>query len=179
MFICKIINIEQTEYKNKWIVFLCFSHCFRSVWTESGWNGWGWCYLFNDCNYITTQWFSELNCCVCACVCTGPSAGLIVKEEFDPQPSHSSSDGPHSLQTIQHQPAPSHSAPPTSTHPPLSETFSSPALMPPPEAASSAPSPAFSSMAPTPACKTCSCMSKSTPCSERNALCCCVRRCAH
>ncbi|XP_026993765.1 mothers against decapentaplegic homolog 4 isoform X1 [Tachysurus fulvidraco] len=82
---------------------------------------------------------------------TGPSAGLIVKEEFDPQPSHSSSDGPHSLQTIQHQPAPSHSAPPTSTRPPLPETFSSPALMPPPEAASSAPSPAFSSMAPTPA----------------------------
>ncbi|XP_053510221.1 mothers against decapentaplegic homolog 4 isoform X2 [Ictalurus furcatus] len=82
---------------------------------------------------------------------TGPSAGLLVKEEFDPQPSHSSSDVSHSIQTIQHQPAPSQPAPPTSTRPPLPETFSSPALMPPPEAGSSAPSPAFSSMAPTPA----------------------------
>ncbi|KAF7687776.1 mothers against decapentaplegic homolog 4 isoform X1 [Silurus meridionalis] len=82
---------------------------------------------------------------------TGPSAGLLVKEEFDPQPSHSSSDGVQSIQTIQHQPTPSHPAPPPPTRPPLPETFSSPALMPTPEAASSAPSPAFSSMAPTPA----------------------------
>uniref|UniRef100_A0A4W4EWT3 Mothers against decapentaplegic homolog n=1 Tax=Electrophorus electricus TaxID=8005 RepID=A0A4W4EWT3_ELEEL len=67
----------------------------------------------------------------------GPSAGLLVKEEFEGQTSHSSADGSHSIQTIQHQPASSHPAPPTSTRPALPDTFSSPALLPPPDATSS------------------------------------------
>ncbi|KAI5613400.1 mothers against decapentaplegic-like 4 isoform X2 [Silurus asotus] len=102
---------------------------------------------------------------------TGPSAGLLVKEEFDPQPSHSSSDGAQSIQTIQHQPTPSHPAPPPPTRPPLPETFSSPALIATPEAASSAPSPVFSSMAPTPAGKIWTWMCESTLCSLFSAPC--------
>uniref|UniRef100_A0A3B1IFM9 Mothers against decapentaplegic homolog n=1 Tax=Astyanax mexicanus TaxID=7994 RepID=A0A3B1IFM9_ASTMX len=75
--------------------------------------------------------------------CTGPSAGLLVKEEFEGQPSHSSSDAAHSIQTIQHQPAPSHPALPTTTRPALPDTFNSPALLPPPDAANSASSATF------------------------------------
>ncbi|KAL6466316.1 hypothetical protein MHYP_G00264490 [Metynnis hypsauchen] len=81
----------------------------------------------------------------------GPSAGLLVKEEFEGQPSHSSSEGSHSIQTIQHQPAPSQPAPPTATRPALPDTFSSPTLLPPPDAASSASSSAFPTMAAGPA----------------------------
>uniref|UniRef100_A0AAR2KYC2 Mothers against decapentaplegic homolog n=1 Tax=Pygocentrus nattereri TaxID=42514 RepID=A0AAR2KYC2_PYGNA len=81
----------------------------------------------------------------------GPSAGLLVKEEFEGQPSHSSSEGSHGIQTIQHQPAPSQPAPPTATRPALPDTFSSPTLLPPPDAASSASSSAFPTMAAGPA----------------------------
>ncbi|KAK1806975.1 hypothetical protein P4O66_005455 [Electrophorus voltai] len=96
--------------------------CFRPVWTDS-------------------EWCSSKNQFV------WPSAGLLVKEEFEGQTSHSSADGSHSIQTIQHQPASSHPAPPTSTRPALPDTFSSPALLPPPDATSSASSSAFPSLA--------------------------------
>uniref|UniRef100_A0A674DEH3 Mothers against decapentaplegic homolog n=1 Tax=Salmo trutta TaxID=8032 RepID=A0A674DEH3_SALTR len=63
---------------------------------------------------------------------------LMVKDEyeFENQPSHSSADGHH--QTIQHQP--SRPGGPQ-------ESFSSPALLPPPEGSSSASTSAFSSLA--------------------------------
>uniref|UniRef100_A0A8C5FM47 Mothers against decapentaplegic homolog n=1 Tax=Gadus morhua TaxID=8049 RepID=A0A8C5FM47_GADMO len=63
---------------------------------------------------------------------SGPSSGLMVKDEydFDPPPSLSSMEGGHSLQTIQH--------PPSGSRPGPSEAFVSPALLPMSEASTSA-----------------------------------------
>uniref|UniRef100_A0A8C2B1W3 Mothers against decapentaplegic homolog n=1 Tax=Cyprinus carpio TaxID=7962 RepID=A0A8C2B1W3_CYPCA len=61
---------------------------------------------------------------------------VLVKDEFDAQPSHSAADGGHSIQTIQH--TASSSAPPSA--------FNSPALLPPADSTSSASTSAFTSM---------------------------------
>uniref|UniRef100_A0A8C2HFA6 Mothers against decapentaplegic homolog n=1 Tax=Cyprinus carpio TaxID=7962 RepID=A0A8C2HFA6_CYPCA len=66
----------------------------------------------------------------------GPSVDVLVKDEFDAQPSHSAADGGHSIQTIQH--TASSSAPPSA--------FNSPALLPPADSTSSASTSAFTSM---------------------------------
>ncbi|XP_067295709.1 mothers against decapentaplegic homolog 4 [Pseudorasbora parva] len=68
----------------------------------------------------------------------GPSGELMVKDEFEGQPSHSShADGGHGIQTIQHTA--------TSSAPPA--TFNSPALLPPADSASAASTSVFTSMA--------------------------------
>ncbi|XP_042579395.1 mothers against decapentaplegic homolog 4-like [Cyprinus carpio] len=65
-----------------------------------------------------------------------PSVDVLVKDEFDAQPSHSAADGGHSIQIIQH--TASSSAPPNA--------FNSPALLPPADSTSSASTSAFTSM---------------------------------
>lgn len=67
----------------------------------------------------------------------------MVKNEFEGQPSHSSADGGHSIQTIQHTA--------TSSAPP--DAFNSPALLPPADSTSSASTSAFTSMAAGPTSK--------------------------
>ncbi|XP_056602662.1 mothers against decapentaplegic homolog 4 [Triplophysa dalaica] len=67
----------------------------------------------------------------------GPSGELIVKDEFEGQSSLSAASGGHGIQTIQHAAAPNA----------LTDAFNSPALLPPPDSASSASTLAFTSMA--------------------------------
>ncbi|XP_056151889.1 mothers against decapentaplegic homolog 4-like [Lampris incognitus] len=69
-----------------------------------------------------------------------PSTGLLVKDEYDfeGQPSLSSIEGGHSIQTIQH--------PPSSNRPAPSESFGTPALLPPTEASTSASTSSFSAI---------------------------------
>ncbi|XP_053725912.1 mothers against decapentaplegic homolog 4-like isoform X1 [Synchiropus splendidus] len=68
---------------------------------------------------------------------SGPSSGMIVKDEYDYDgpPSLSSIDGSHSLQTIQH--------PPSSGRPAPSDSFTAQNLLPPSEASTSAVSSSF------------------------------------
>uniref|UniRef100_A0A8C4HV87 Mothers against decapentaplegic homolog n=1 Tax=Dicentrarchus labrax TaxID=13489 RepID=A0A8C4HV87_DICLA len=72
---------------------------------------------------------------------SGPSSGLIVKDEYDfdgPQ-SLPSIDGGHSIQTIQH--------PPSGSRPAPSESFATPNLLPPAEASTSASTSSFPAIA--------------------------------
>uniref|UniRef100_A0A3B4AYT3 Mothers against decapentaplegic homolog n=1 Tax=Periophthalmus magnuspinnatus TaxID=409849 RepID=A0A3B4AYT3_9GOBI len=72
---------------------------------------------------------------------SGPGSSRIVKDEYDfdgPQ-SHPSIESGHGLQTIQH--------PPSSSRPPPPESFSSPSLLTPSEASTSAAAPAFPTIA--------------------------------
>ncbi|XP_047448559.1 mothers against decapentaplegic homolog 4-like [Mugil cephalus] len=70
------------------------------------------------------------------------SSTMVVKDEydFDGQQSLPSIEAGHSLQTIQH--------PPSSSRPPLSESFAPPALLPPPEASTSASASSFPAINP-------------------------------
>uniref|UniRef100_A0A3Q3KKS0 Mothers against decapentaplegic homolog n=1 Tax=Mastacembelus armatus TaxID=205130 RepID=A0A3Q3KKS0_9TELE len=72
---------------------------------------------------------------------SGPSSGLIVKDEydFDGQQSLPSIDGGHSIQTIQH--------PPSSSRPAPSESFVAPNLLPPTEPSTSASTSSFPAIA--------------------------------
>lgn len=67
----------------------------------------------------------------------GPSSTRIVKDEydFDGQQSHPSIEAAHTMQTIQH--------PPSNSRPPPSEPFTSPNLLSPAEASTSAATPSF------------------------------------
>uniref|UniRef100_A0A668AZR1 Mothers against decapentaplegic homolog n=1 Tax=Myripristis murdjan TaxID=586833 RepID=A0A668AZR1_9TELE len=72
---------------------------------------------------------------------SGPSAALMVKDEydFDGQPSLPSIEGGHSIQTIQHPPSSSRSAP--------SDSFGTPTLLPPSEASTTASTSSFPAIA--------------------------------